>query len=111
MYDTLSEGKHNNTILIIGLAILTENAIFRISLKQLKKKYTWNHPGNRIFVLLGATSEKKQDFPRDFSRCENPAGFHGIRDNPVIPWNFENPVPAQTDRVESVSLPVQVREI
>ena len=34
MYDTLSEGKHNNTILIISLAILTEKAIFRIPLKQ-----------------------------------------------------------------------------
>ena len=33
MYNTLSEGKHNN-ILIIGLAILTEKAIFRIPLKQ-----------------------------------------------------------------------------
>ena len=30
-------------------------------------------------------------------RCENPAGLHGIRDNPVISWNFENPVPVGTD--------------
>ena len=36
---------------------------------------------------------------------------YGIRENPVIPWNFENPVPAQTDPVESLSRPVQTREI
>ena len=47
-----------------------------------------------------------QGFPRDFSRCENPAGFHGIRDNPVIPWNFENPVPVQPDPVEMFTIPI-----
>ena len=47
-----------------------------------------------------------QGFPRDFSRCENPAGFHGIRDNPVIPWNFENPVPVQADPVEMFTIPI-----
>ena len=41
-----------------------------------------------------------QGFPRDISRCENSAGFHGIRDNSVIPWNYaNNPVPVQTDPV------------
>ena len=38
MYDTLSEGKHNNTILAVGLAIFTEKAIFRTPLKQQQKK-------------------------------------------------------------------------
>ena len=33
MYDTLSEDKHNNTILTIGLVILTEKGMFRIPLE------------------------------------------------------------------------------
>ena len=48
-------------------------------------------------------------FPRDFSRCENPAGFHGIRDLPVIPWSFENPVHVQTDPVEMFTIPIPSR--
>ena len=39
--------------------------------------------------------QKYQGFPRDFSRCEHPAGFHERRDNPVIPWNFEIPFPSK----------------
>ena len=34
-------------------------------------------------------------FPLDFSHCENPAGFQGIRDNPVIPWILKIPFPSE----------------
>ena len=40
MYDTLSEGKHNNNILTIGLVILTEKVMVRIPLREaIKKKH------------------------------------------------------------------------
>ena len=50
-----------------------------------------------------------QGVPREFSRLENPAGFHGIRDNAVIPWNFDNPVPVQTDPVDIFTTPTPSR--
>ena len=53
---------------------------------------------------------KTRAFLGDFSRGEkpDPAGFHGIRDNPVNPWNFENPVPIQTDPVEVFAIPIPI---
>ena len=52
-------------------------------------------------VLQGAHRHKKyQGFPRDISRRENPAGPHGIRDNPVL---------VQTDPVEVFVIPIPSR--
>ena len=50
--------------------------------------------------------KQKSELSSGFSRCENIAGFHGIRDNPVIPWNLENPCTVQTDPVEMFAIPI-----
>ena len=44
-----------------------------------------------------------------FFRCANIAEFRGIQDNSVIPWNFEIPVPVQTDPVEMFAIQITSR--
>ena len=52
----------------------------------------------------------RQGFPRDLSWFETTAGFHGIRDNPVITViNCLNPVPVRTDTVEVFAIPIPSR--
>ena len=41
--------------------------------------------------------------PRDFYHGESLAGFHGIRDNPVVPLRLQYPVPAKTGTTVRIS--------
>ena len=43
------------------------------------------------------------------SGCENAAGLHRKRRNPVIPWHFENLAPVQTDPEELFAIPTTSR--
>ena len=58
-------------------------------------------PANLVFLPARFSRPSSGHF-----RCDYPAGFHGTRDNPVIPGNFENAVPVQTDPVEMFAIPI-----
>ena len=87
----------------IKYVLICSNLRWKASLEALNSSSVCYVPGN-IFSLHPL--QITQGFPQDLHSCENPVGFHGIRDNPVIPLYLGNPVPVQTDPVEFFAIPI-----